>query len=72
MNTDSAVPGLNRNNALSVKVIVPSVSAITNFNDFVHPLFQKIISNGKQIRTLEKLRDTMLPKLMSGKVRVRY
>ena len=71
MNTDSAVPGLNRNNALSVEVVVPPLSAIANFNDFVDPLFQKIISNKKQIRTLEKLRDTLLPKLMSGEVRVK-
>ena len=28
--------------------------------------------NSNQIRTLEKLRDTLLPKLMSGKVRVKY
>ena len=31
----------------------------------------KIHANQKQIRTLEKLRDTLLPKLMSGEVRVR-
>jgi len=70
MNTDSAVPGLNRNNALSMEVIVPSQSAITHFNNIVHPLFEKILSNKNQIQTLKKLRDTLLPKLMSGKVRV--
>ncbi|MBN1304912.1 MAG: restriction endonuclease subunit S [Anaerolineales bacterium] len=71
MNTDSAVPGLNRNNALSVEVIVPTQKVITRFNEFVHQLFQKRISNKKQIQTLGKLRDTLLPKLMSGEVRVR-
>jgi type I restriction enzyme S subunit len=36
----------------------------------VEPYFDKIFINQIQIRTLEKLRDTLLPKLMSGEVRV--
>jgi type I restriction enzyme, S subunit len=71
MNTDSAVPGLNRNIALATEVVIPPQSEITRFNAFVHPLFEKIQNNKAQIRTLEKLRDTLLPKLMSGEVRVR-
>lgn len=70
MNTDSAVPGLNRNNALSVEVIIPPQYIITLFNDFVHPLFQKRRSNKEQIHTIEKLRDMLLPKLISGEVQV--
>jgi type I restriction enzyme S subunit len=34
------------------------------------PLLDKQIANAKQIKLFEKLRDTMLPKLMSGEVRV--
>jgi type I restriction enzyme S subunit len=37
----------------------------------IQPLFEKIIFNQGQIRTLTQLRDTLLPKLMSGEVRVR-
>ena len=36
------------------------------------PIDDKIIENTTQIQTLEKMRDTLLPKLMSGKVRVKY
>ncbi|VVM27669.1 Type I restriction-modification system, specificity subunit S (EC [uncultured Gammaproteobacteria bacterium] len=32
--------------------------------------FEKILKNSRQIRTLESLRDTLLPKLMSGEVRI--
>lgn len=35
-------------------------------------IYEKVDSNTKQIRTLEKLRDTLLPKLMSGEVRVEF
>lgn len=40
------------------------------FDNQVKPLFVKLLSNQTQIRTLEKLRDNLLPKLMSREVRV--
>jgi len=43
---------------------------LDQFNAKVEPLFRSIQKNHIQIRTLEKLRDTLLPKLMSGEVRV--
>jgi type I restriction enzyme S subunit len=36
----------------------------------IQPIYEKCWENDRQIRTLEKLRDTLLPKLMSGEVRV--
>ena len=41
------------------------------FGETIDPLFQKIISNISQIQTLSALRDTLLPKLMKGEVRVK-
>jgi type I restriction enzyme S subunit len=43
---------------------------IKNFNSHIEPLFKKQLVNQTQIRTLTTLRDTLLPKLMSGEVRV--
>lgn len=51
---------------------IPNKQTIINFNEKVNPLFEKINANQQQIQTLEKLRDTLLPKLMSGEVRVKY
>jgi type I restriction enzyme S subunit len=45
-------------------------SLLENFNTQIEPLFQKQLINHTQIRTLTALRDTLLPKLMSGEVRV--
>ena len=42
------------------------------FKEMVRPMFKKIESNTIQICTLEKLRDTLLPELMSGQVRIQY
>lgn len=44
---------------------------VEEFNAKVHKLFEKVYLNQMQIQTLEKLRDTLLPKLMSGEVRVK-
>ncbi len=42
------------------------------FDQIVQKQFSRIFLNQKQIQTLEKLRDTLLPKLMSGEVRVQF
>lgn len=51
---------------------IPDVKALQRFNQLTSPSIEKIKQNLAQIRTLEKLRDTLLPKLMSGEVRVEY
>lgn len=51
-------------------VLVPSPEELEKMTDEVQSLIEKQISNSKQIRTLESLRDTLLPKLMSGEVRI--
>ena len=43
---------------------------LIDFNKEVEMYFEKINKNKHQIRTLTQLRDTLLPKLMSGEVRV--
>ncbi len=50
--------------------LLPFKNTLSNFNSMIEPYFQKIRSNQAQISSLEKLRDTLLPKLMSGEVRV--
>ena len=71
MNTDSAVPGLNRDIALSMEINIAPLEKLNGFNQFTSTFMDKLRENTKQIRTLEKLRDTLLPKLMSGEVRVK-
>ena len=53
------------------KVQVPSKDQIARFEEGIKPYFNKIYTNTIQIRTLSRLRDTLLPKLMSGEVRVK-
>nr|CBH37080.1 type I restriction-modification system, subunit S [uncultured archaeon]CBH40096.1 putative type I restriction-modification system, subunit S [uncultured archaeon] len=72
MNSDSAVPGLNRDIALSTEIKIAPLEKLNKFNQFTSTFIDKLKENTKQIRTLEKLRDTLLPKLMSGEVRIQF
>lgn len=55
-----------------LKINYPSIEYIAEFESFVQPYFDKIDFNQTQIRTLTALRDTLLPKLMSGEIRLNY
>ncbi len=68
LNSDSAVPGLNRDIALSSEISIPPIERIHSFSRLCEPWFKKIKSNVAQIKTLIQLRDTLLPKLMSGEI----
>jgi len=51
-------------------VLVPSPDEMVELSELFTPLIDKIITNNKKLKNLEALRDTLLPKLMSGEVTV--
>lgn len=59
-------------NLKSFELAIPSPDVISVFNNFCLAIVPKLKSNQTQIRTLTTLRDTLLPKLMSGEVTVKY
>lgn len=68
--TGAVQPKISQANLLSVPVVIPPQSALENLNSQVEPLFALIRSNEEQIKSLGTLRDTLLPKLMSGEIDV--
>ena len=50
--------------------VIPSSEELIKMDDEISPIFEKIETNSRQIKSLEKMRDTLLPKLLSGEVRV--
>ena len=55
---------------LDMKIVIPSPSLIRAFTDISKPMFDRINRNTDQSRTLATLRDTLLPKLLSGELSV--
>lgn len=70
LSADSAVPGLNRNLVYMNKFLIPQEKVLTTFDGQINPLFQKMYENKIEINFLADLRDTLLPKLISGELRV--
>jgi type I restriction enzyme S subunit len=70
--TSSIVTAINSAMIKELEIMIPDSLTMNNFKNTTEPLFNKIKSNQSQIRTLTALRDTLLPKLMSGEVRVEY
>jgi type I restriction enzyme S subunit len=63
---------IKRGDLDAAMVSVPSEDELKAMSEQMTPLLNKQIAIAKQLRLLEKLRDTLLPKLMSGEVRVAY
>lgn len=55
----------------SLEIVLPPLSIVKSFIDNIKPLFDKIKHNELTIKTLSRSRDILLPKLMSGQVRVK-
>jgi len=64
-------PDINNEGIESILILQPDNKILRKFNNIVKPLLIKNQYNKKQIRTLENLRDTLLPKLMSGELKVK-
>jgi len=70
MNTDAAVPGLNRNNVYRLPVALPMGDVLKAFDGVTKVIRESIFRNQQQAQTLATLRDTLLPRLISGQLRL--
>lgn len=69
--TATTVIHLGKNDIDDFNVVVPNKSVVAVWNRSIQPLYDRIVSNKRQSRTLATLRDTLLPKLLSGELRVK-
>jgi len=69
-NSGSTQPLIRQSDIKKIEIFLPKINFLKDFEVISRNLFTKIQFNTSQIQTLEKLRDTLLPKLMSGEVRI--
>ena len=67
---DSAVPGLNRNIAYMSKQVVPTAAVMRAFDSRANAMLSRIARSEDEANTLADLRDALLPKLISGEIRL--
>lgn len=66
----AAIPGINKKDVENIYIFSPDNESVIKFGEFAYPLFKQMLKNAIENRTLSLLRDTLLPRLMSGKLEV--
>lgn len=61
---------IKRSHLKEAKVLIPNEETLNKMNAIMNPIVTYITNLGKQNKKLEEIRDTLLPKLMSGEIRV--
>ncbi len=69
--TGVAIPGLNSTQVKTLTTLVPTSGVIRSFDGTADPLVARILAACKESRTLAALRDALLPKLISGELRLK-
>lgn len=65
----AAIPGINQTDVRSTQILLPPQEILKEFERLARPICQSIIENFAESRDLAILRDTLLPKLLSGEVK---
>lgn len=68
--TGAVQPKISQANLRSIQVVIPPEHTLREYNDLVEPLFSLFRANEEECKTLTALRDSLLPKLMSGELDV--
>ena len=70
LNAGSAVPSMTTNILKAMKLYIPDTVTLQKFEEVVQPMYDTMQENRKQSSILANVRDTLLPKLMSGELDV--
>ncbi|MBI5221805.1 MAG: restriction endonuclease subunit S [Candidatus Magasanikbacteria bacterium] len=68
--TGAVQPKINQANMNCIPMIIPDQKTLDKFNETLTVLFRMILENESQTKNLEQVRDSLLPRMMSGKIRV--
>jgi len=68
--TSSIATAVNSKIIKNMKLLIPPVTIISEFSKRINPLFNAIRIYENEIRNLSKIRNTLLPKLMSGELKI--
>lgn len=70
LQTGGAQQHINKKNVDSFKLLIPTLPLLKKFEHIVRPLFNRISNNLFESFQLARIRDTLLPKLISGQIRI--
>jgi type I restriction enzyme S subunit len=68
--TGAVQPKINQNNMNNIAITIPEKALLDEFQQVIKPIYEKFRNNAEETKMLIKTRDSLLPKLMSGKIRI--
>ena len=68
--TGTTMQAINNKDTKLIEFVLPDTELLLKFNNIAKPMYQEIYYNNLEIKKLQGLRDTLLPKLMSGEIDV--
>ena len=71
LGTGSAQPNISPTDIENIKIVYPNENILNKYNKYMKDIFIKIINAKDENQKLASIRDTLLPKLMSGEIRVK-
>ena len=71
MNNGSAVPSMTTSILNNIFITIPPKEVLSHFDESARCIWNFSKSNNKEIKRLSQLRDTLLPKLMSGEIEIK-
>ena len=54
----------------NLPINIPEKNILEKFNNIVTPIYEQIVNNTNEIKNLKELRDTLLPQLMNGEIKI--
>ena len=66
----TTLPRTNWKDMSNYKTVLPKAQIVGKYTEFIQPIVKRIIENIHECHTLSQIRDTLLPKLLSGEIRV--
>ena len=68
--TGAVQPKISQANLKNISVTIPPIHQLSKYNEVIEPLFKTIRKNNDESSHLTTLRDTLLPKLMNGEIKL--
>jgi type I restriction enzyme S subunit len=72
INSDAAVPGLSRNQAYTLEILIPPAALLKKFCELSDTFERQASTLQRQIQNLRRTRDLLLPRLLSGQVALNF
>ena len=71
LNRGSTQPLITQKDIKNIQFVISEDQVLVTYHEYIEKVYRKIDQNNKEIKALASIRDTLLPKLISGQIRIK-